>query len=369
LIRSFLKLSPVDPGINASSATTFRVSPPEAAYAGDEARIAFYDGLRERALAVPGVTAVATTLAVPPAGERLNLSFDIAGRPPHAPGTDPTLEVSVVDADYFGVMGIPVVRGRGFTADDRLSTPTTLVLTESAVRRYFPDEDPLGQHITLGWRRAGTRVGGEVVGVVRDVRSFGLDVAAPPQVYVSLSQVPISSVSVIARTGVDSSSVVPGLRAAVSAMDASMPLAEVATLEDHVRGSIAEQRLLMALLTAFAAVALVLAAVGIFGVLSYLVSQRTREIGLRMALGASRHSVIGLVLRRAVLLSGAGVAIGTVGALALSRTLQSLLFDLSATDPVTFVAVPACLMAVALFASWLPARRATGVDPLAALRD
>jgi predicted permease len=159
LIRSFVKLSHVDPGFNASSAITFRVSLPEAAYAGDEARIAFYDGLRERSLAVPGVTAVATTLAVPPAGERLNLSFDIAGRPPHAPGTDPTLEVSVVDADYFGVMGIPVVRGRGFTADDRLSTPTTLVLTESAVRRYFPDEDPLGQHITLGWRRAGTRVG------------------------------------------------------------------------------------------------------------------------------------------------------------------------------------------------------------------
>ena len=367
--RSFARLSHVDPGFDARSALTFQVSLPSARYPDDARRIAFYDALRERALAVPGVTAVTAVLAVPPAGQLVNLSFDVEGRPPDPSGTDPTLEVSIAGAGYFEVMGIPIVRGRAFDDTDRAGTPPVLVLTESAVRLHFPGEDPIGQRIQLGWRRDGGFVGGEVIGVAADVRSFALDEAPPAQVYVALAQAPIGGMTFVARTGVDPMSVLPAVRRVVRELDPELPLTRAGTLDAHVRDSIASERLLMGLLAAFAAVALSLAGIGVFGVLSYLVSQRAREIGVRMALGASPSSVVSLVVRRAVALSGLGAAIGLAGAALLSRTLETLLYDVRATDPATFVTVGVGLMGVAIAAAWLPARRAAQVDPLTALRS
>jgi predicted permease len=307
-------------------------------------------------------------LAVPPGSSNLNLTFTVSGRPPAPPGQEPTLEIRIADAEYFRVMGIPLRRGRTFEDADRAGDGVVL-LTESAVRRHFPDEDPLGRRIEIGWHRNGSPVGGTVVGVVSDVRSHGLDADPPPQVYVPLSQVPNGSMYFVMRTEADPASYAGAVRATVGELDPRLPVTRLQTLATHVRASIAEQRFYMLLLGLFAGVAVLLAAIGIFGVLSYLVAQRAREIGVRMALGARPGSVVAMVLRRAVVLVGVGVAIGLAGAIGLTRWLQALLFELDPMDPITLASSAAGLMFVALIAAWIPARRASSVDPVTVLRD
>ncbi len=368
LMRSFALLSRVDPGFVVGHAMTFGIALPETKYDTNAKRIAFYEDTAARLRAIPGVTNVGAVLVIPPTPPTMNFTFGVTGRPDPAPGDEPSLEVRVADAAYFRTMGIALTRGRMFADEDRATSTPVLLLTESAVRKYFPGEDPLGRHVKLGWRRKKGVVSGEVVGVVADVKSFGLDQSAPPQVYLPLSQVPIESMAFVVRTAGDETTVAGPMRAAVAAIDPNLPLNRVETLADHVRTSIATARFYMVLLGAFAAVALALAAVGIFGVLSYLVTQRTREIGIRVALGADRTAVVSLVVRQALTLAVAGIAIGITGAMGLSRVLQTMLFELSPTDPVTFVLVPAGLVAVAAIAAWWPARRAVAVDPLTALR-
>jgi putative ABC transport system permease protein len=370
LMRSFMKLQAVDPGFKPEHALTFELSLPDARYLQDAQRLAFYDDLMPRLRALPGVRSASAVLGLPLSGVDFVISFDIAGRPPVAPADRPAMQVRVAMADYFATVGIPLKRGRLFSDDDKPGTPPVVLITESAAKQYFPGEDPIGKTIALGWRRgAGKRqAGGEVIGIVGDVKDAGLNEAHPPQIFLPFRQWPVSFMTVVMKTSVPPLSLSDAARAQVSAVDPSLPVSNIATLDAVVAKSISQQRFYMLLLSIFAAVALVLAAIGIFGVLSYAVSQRTREIGIRMALGAREGSVIGLIVRQAMILVVGGIAAGTLAALFLSQTMTKMLFDVAPTDPTTFAAVAGVLLAVALFASYLPARRATRVDPVIALR-
>jgi putative ABC transport system permease protein len=278
--------------------------------------------------------------------------------------------VRVTSPDYFASLGIPLKRGRFFAETDSAAAPPVVLITESAARQFFPNEDPIGKVITLGWGRRGVtrRAGGQVVGIVGNVKDAGLDEPNPPQIYLPYRQWPVSAMTMILKTAVPPMSLADAVRHEVYAIDGNLPVSNVSTLDAVVAKSISQQRFYMLLLTLFAAVALVLAAVGIFGVLSYAVSQRTREIGIRMALGAHGRSVVSMVVRQAMVLVACGVGIGVALGLFLSQILAEMLFGVTPTDPATFAAVAAVLGAVALLASYVPARRASRVDPIVALR-
>jgi putative ABC transport system permease protein len=372
LLRSFMKLQAVDPGFRVEPALTFDLTLPDARYKEDERRIAFFDQLLPRLRALPGVRSASSVMGLPLSGLDFIISFEVKGRPPVSPALQPAMQVRVATPDYLDTIGIPLRRGRMFTSDDKAGTPRVVLITESAARQFFPNEDPIGKTITLGWRRGpGTPLaGGEVVGIVGDVKDAGLNEPnPPPQIYLPFRQWPVGSMTMIVRTAVPPMSLTDAVRAEVYAVDSSLPVSNVSTLDAIVAKSISQQRFYMLLLTIFAGVALVLAAVGIFGVLSYAVSQRTREIGIRMALGAQGGTVIRLIVRQAMLLVAAGVAVGLTLGLLLSQTMAKMLFAIKPTDPATYIAVSVTLAAVSLFASWLPARRATRVDPIVALRS
>jgi putative ABC transport system permease protein len=371
LMRSFIKLQAVDPGFKVDPALTFDLTLPDARYKEMEQQIAFYDQLLPRLRGLPGVQAASAVMGLPLAGLDFIISFEVAGRPPVPPAQQPSMQVRVATPEYFSTLGIPLKRGRMFTEDDRLQSPKVVLITEAAAKQYFPNEDPIGKTIKLGWGRGPgkPRAGGEVVGVVGDIKAEGLDEPNPPQIYMPLRQWPVSFMTVVLKTSVPPTSLTEAARAQVAAIDPNLPLSNIGTLDAIVAKSISQQRFYMTLLSVFAAVALVLAAIGIFGVLSYAVSQRTREIGIRMALGAQERTVIGLVVRQAMALVAAGVVAGTLLALYLSQTMTKMLFSVRPTDPATFVSVAAVLAGVALLASYLPARRATRVDPIVALRS
>ena len=371
LLRSFTQLRRVDPGFRSENVLTFRLSLPDSAYKDDAARLAFHDRLMTRLGALPGVRTAAGIMGVPLGGIRFNLSFEVKGHPPLPFAQQPSMEIRVVTPEYFRAMGIPVRRGRAFEARDGAGGPQVALISEAAARRHFPGEDPLGQFITLGWGRGEgkPKVGGEVVGIVGDVKDRGLAEEKPPEMYVPYAQVPTDTMDIVLRTHVAPRSLVPSVERVVRELDPELPVARVATLDEVVARSISEPRFYMVLLGAFAAMAVFLAALGIFGVLSYSVVQRSREIGIRVALGAHPRDVLRMVLGQAASLAVVGVLAGLAGALALSRAIGSLLFELSPTDPLTLGSMAVLLGSVALLASYLPARRATRVDPLIALRS
>ena len=370
LMRSFIKLQAVDPGFKPEQALTFELTLPDSRYLQDPQRLAFYDDLLPRLRALPGVRSASAVLGLPLSGVDFVISFDVMGRPPVPPADRPAMQVRVATHDYFGTLGIPLKRGRLFTENDKAGTPPVVLITESAARQYFPGEDPIGKSIALGWRRGAARrqAGGEVVGIVADTRDAGLNEPHPPQIYLPFHQWPVSFMTVVMKTSVPPLSLSDAARAQVAAVDPTLPVSNIGTLDAVVAKSISQQRFYMLLLAIFAAVALVLAAIGIFGVLSYAVSQRTREIGIRMALGAREGSVIRLIVMQAMILVVCGVTAGTVAALFLSETMTKMLFSVTPTDPATYASVAGLLVAVALLASYLPARRATRVDPVIALR-
>ena len=371
LMRSFVRLASVDPGFHAGQALTFELSLPDTRYQDESQQIAFFGQLLPRLRALPGVQSAAGVLSLPLTGSSIILSFEVEGRPKLPPSQQPAMQVRVATTDYFQTIGIPLRRGRLFSTDDRPGSPPVVLITESAARQYFPAEDPLGKTITLGWRRGPgkPRAGGIVVGIVGDVKDAGLDEADPPQIYLPFDQWPVQSMSVVMKTAVPAGTLGEAARRAVYSIDPNLPVANVRTLEQIVARSISQPRFYMTLLGAFAGVALALAAIGIFGVLSYAVAQRTREIGIRMALGAQQRAVLGLVVRQAMIFAAVGIGIGTVSALALSRSLvATLLFSTSPHDGATFAGVALLLAAVALASSYVPARRATRVDPIVALK-
>ncbi|HEX2189801.1 MAG TPA: ABC transporter permease [Longimicrobiaceae bacterium] len=367
LIRSFAVLQGVDPGFRTESALSFNVSLPQAAY-DEGARGAFYDGLLERLEGLPGVRSAAAVSDLPMGNSATFLTFEVEGREPPEPGREPASQILRATAGYFRTMEIPVVRGREFTADDRAGSPGVVVLNQAAAREFFPGEDPLGRRILLSLGPDTTAVPWEVVGVAGDVRQFGVDAEVQSAMYFPQAQAPVGGMGVVVRTTVPPASLAAAVRREVAAMDPNLPLNDLQPLERLAADSMSQPRFYMLLLSLFAGVALALAAIGIFGVISYGVAQRTREIGVRMALGAEPSSVLRIVVGGALGLAGIGVGVGVLGALAGTRLLSGLLFGVAATDPPTYVGVAVLLLAVAALASWLPARAAVRVDPMTALR-
>jgi putative ABC transport system permease protein len=368
LLGSFARMMQVDPGFQSHGVLAFPLSLPEARYPEDAQVRDLYGRFLDRLEIVPGVRSADAVYPGLGGGGSFSIAFTVDGREPLPPGESQSMQTRVATAGYFSTAGIPVRRGRAFTEWDRADAPGVVVLNEAAVRRYFPDEDPLGQRITLGWTRDGVQVGGEVVGIVGDVRHFGLTAEPVPELYLPHDQVPVSVMNLVLRTAGDPLAVVGPVRAALRELDPSLAAGTFVPLEDQLSRSVAQPRFYALLLGLFAAVALTLAAVGILGVMSYLVAQRTREIGIRMALGADARAVHRLVIGRGMLLTLAGLALGIPATFALTRVIESQLYGVEPGDPATLAAVVVLLTAVAFLSSYIPSRRATRIDPMMALR-
>jgi putative ABC transport system permease protein len=292
----------------------------------------------------------------------------VSGRPPLPPTQQPSSQIIVATSGYFTALGMSVVRGRAFTPDDREGAPHVLVVNREFAKRFFPNGDPIGEHVGLGWVVDSVRQGGQIVGIVADTKQTGLDQETPPLIYVPFAQSPVANLRWSVRTAVPPATVTAAVRAAVRATDRELPIFDVQTLDEYVSASVGPQRFYTLLISLFAGVALALAAVGLYGVIAYAVSQRTHELGVRVALGATGQSIARMVVGQGINMTVAGVVIGLTAAFAVTRVLSSLLFGVSAADPLTFGGVALLLVAVAAAASYLPARRAARVDPLVAMR-
>jgi putative ABC transport system permease protein len=368
LIRSFARLQEVDPGFQPARVTTFNLELPTSRYSDPKLRQATA-ALLERLRALPGVDSVgAAVYGMPFSGNVNVLDFTVVGRPPRPVGHDDSMRVGTASPDYFKTLGIRVVRGRAFSPRDRAGAPPVVVINETAVRQFFPGEEPLGRRIELGMKINGVAQGGEVVGVISDFKQDSLEEKIEPQLFVPYDQLPMESLGVVVRSTADPRTVASAVQGTVRALDPDLPVYDLQPMTERVAGATSQSRFYMLLLGGFAAVALLLAAVGIYGVTAYGVRQRTQEIGIRMALGASRDRVLRMVVGQGMALALAGAAAGLAGALLATRGLHSLLYEISASDPPTFVAVPAVLLAVAALASYLPARRAALTEPQLALK-
>jgi putative ABC transport system permease protein len=317
---------------------------------------------------IPGVDSAAVTFGLPLSGASFSLSFEVRGRPEPPPNAEPTAQVRIVSPAYFATVGIKLVRGRSFGATDGPGAPRVLMISEETARRFFAGEDPIGKWLDFPWKRDGERLSGEIIGVVRDVRQHGLSEDRSPHVYAAWDQWPLDEVTVVMRTVGDPAAPLRAVRSVVTSLDRDLPVYDAFTLGTLVDRTLGQPRFYVLLIGTFATLAVVLAVVGIYGVITYTVQQRTKEIGIRIALGATREQVVGMVVRRGLTLAGVGVALGSAGAYAVSRVLASLLFGVSARDPWIFAGVSVLLASVAVAASWLPARRAARVDPMAAMR-
>jgi putative ABC transport system permease protein len=364
LARSFMQLAHVDPGFTPENATVLRLSLPQKKYALPEQQTAFADALLERMKTLPGVQAAGLTHSMPLVSDYV-LGFNIEGRPAIAPSDLPSTNYYAVTPEYFRAMGIRLVRGRIFTARDDAKAPRVAIINETMARQHFPNEDPIGKRINITngpdtWR--------EIVGIVGDIKQYGVDKATSNQSYEPFAQVPFSSLNVVIRTSGPPAALLGAIRPTVYAVDKDQPIGAIRPLEEIMADSIARQRFAMTLLTVFSLVALVIAAVGIYGVMAYSVVQRTGEFGIRMALGAQQRDVLRLVLAQGGRLVGLGLIIGLAATLAASRAMGSMLFNTSAQDPLTLGTITLLLAAVALVACLLPASRATKVNPIEALR-
>jgi putative ABC transport system permease protein len=368
LIRSFSRLMNVDPGFSTAHSIHFALSLPDQKYPTQASQAAFVTALLERMKNLSGVQVAGASFGMPLTQFGFALTFDVAGRPPVKPADQPDAQIRMATPDYFRAMGISVVKGRNFTDADRMGAPKVLLITQAAAARFFPGEDPIGKHISFGMSDGDNHLEGDIVGIVKDVKQSSLAQAAEPQFWVAYAQFPMNSVNVVLHTTTDPSTVIGSASRAVHQLDAGLALAQVETLDQLVANAVAQPRFYMSLLAMFAALALVLCAIGIYGVIAYLVSQRAREIGIRIALGATSADVIALVMREGVAMVVAGLAIGLGGALALTRLMSALLFNTATSDPATYATVIATLGAVALAASCVPAVRAMRVDPALAMR-
>jgi putative ABC transport system permease protein len=366
MIRSFHAIQSVDPGFRPERIVTFDLSLPSAKYKEEAQVTNFVEQFAARVAALPGVERAALTDGLPLSGNGSVLGFVIEGRPDPPPEKVQDAETFVVTPGYFDVMGIGHVRGERLGEQHREGTPDVVVINETMARRYWPNEDPIGKRVNLGdpaktpWMT--------VIGIVKDTRNVGLETAPYPQMYGPAAQFPRRGMSFVARTSNDPASIVPALRRELAALDKDLPLYNVRTMEQVMSESVSRRRFQMVLIAAFAGVGLLLAAVGIYGVISYSVAQRTHEIGVRVALGARAADILRLVVGQGLGLALAGVGVGLAGSYALTRLLASLLYGVSATDPLTFACVALALLGVALLACLVPARRATRVDPMVALR-
>lgn len=362
LLRSFANLTSVDPGFRPEQVLTFSVNLPMVTYRGDQPRLAFFDRLHERLRAMPGVRAVGMVQTIPIRSDYL-LSFSIKGRPSE-PGNDPSANYRAVSPGYFEALTIPLLRGRLFTDQDVPPRMVT-VIDESFAKQHFPGEDPIGRGVRMG---NGVDEFYEIIGVVGSVKYEGLHTSPRPTMYAPFSTDLFGSMWMTVKTAGDPRDFAPAVRQVMRELDPTIPAAAFERLDAVIAESVAPRRFSMLLLAAFALVALFLAAVGLYGVVAYAVSQRTQEIGLRMAIGAQRSDVLHMVLGGGMKLATTGIILGLVAALSLARYVATMLFGVTPFDPVSYSATAAVLLAVCALACYVPARRATTVDPLAALR-
>jgi putative ABC transport system permease protein len=367
LIRSFAALLAVNPGFETRNILKAEVSLPRFQYSTPQQWVTFSNEALARIQAQPDLQDTAIALPLPLADQSCNLSFSIVNGPPRPPGTNHTADYVAVSPNYFHVIGIPLLRGRTFTPQDVMSTPRVAMISEELARTYFPHRDPVGQQLIFGFP-PDSNVNREIVGVVGDVRDAALNKRPGPMMYVPFNQAPLWGVGLVIKTSSSASAAANEIRAKVHEVDRDLPVTDVGWMFEAVDVSLGQAHLRTWLLGLFGGVALALAAAGIFGVISYSVSRRTREFGLRMALGASEQEVLRLVLKEALRLAIAGVAAGLVLAVGLARLISSLLYGVRPADPATLIVSPLLLTGAALLAAYLPARRATRVDPIAALR-
>jgi len=365
MAKSFWALVHVAPGFRADGVLTARLSLPEARYPDNRTIAAFEQQLLERLRARPGVQSVGFATYLPMGGLDNGWSFLIEGRPPLPVGTYNMAQYRPVSPGYFETIGIPLLRGRWFTQSDTAQSPWAVVINDSLAREYWGATNPIGQRLQFGpstWRT--------VIGVAGDVLHERLDGETRPEMYVPVQQAPNieNDPTIVVRTALDAGAAAADLREAVSGIDRTVPVDRIETLTQLVSGSVAQPRFRTVIMAAFSLLALVMASIGIYGVMNYLVIQRTREFGIRLSVGATQIDVLRLVLGRAVGLIGAGTCVGLLGSVMLVHVIAKLLFGTAPLDPLTFVVVPLALAAVALLASYLPARRATRVDPMVALR-
>jgi len=368
LINSFMRLRNLDPGFRTDHLLTMSIVLPESKYPKRSARAAFYNAVLRRVEALPGVTSAGVTNWIPLVFQGDNVPISIEGRPNPVVSERPNAATRIINPHYFSALGIRLLKGRNFDDRDTVTSIPVSVISEEMARRFWPAEDPIGKRFTPGDpTRPDQWI--QVIGVVNDIRQVELTAQPPPQMYLTYEQVGFFPPRyLVVNTDVEPESLVASVRQAVWEVDKDQPVSSIATMEEVLSVSIARQRFSMLLLAIFAAVALALAAVGIYGVMSYSVTQRTHEIGIRMALGAQTGAVLKLAVGYALKLVLAGVVIGLVVAFALTRIMSSLLFGVTPTDPTTFGLISLILLVVALVASYIPARRATKVDPVIALR-
>jgi len=367
LIRSFARLSAVSPGFATAQVTRAMVSLPQFRYARPQQWAAFARELMQRLQAQPGMGDAAIAAPLPILDLPIPLRFDIVGAPPAPAGEAITADYETASPHYFRVMGIPLLQGRLFGEDDTASTPRVAVISEAFARRYFSGRNPLGQHIVFGFPPDG-RAAREIVGVVGDIRDESLAKKPGPMMYVPFAQAPLWGGEVVVRSRFSAAAAAAAIERTTHSIDKDLPVTDIVSLPAGVDASVAQPRFRTALVGIFGAMALLLGAVGIFGVVSWSVSRRTREIGIRMALGAQRRNVTELMLSSASAPALAGIAAGALAAALLTRLMASLLYGVSAADPLTYAGSAALLLLVALVASYLPARRAASVDPVQALR-
>jgi putative ABC transport system permease protein len=366
LIRSFVRLSSVDPGFNPRNLVMARIDLPSAKYPKNAQYVDFFQRLLEQVRVIPGVRAATTNNSFPLTGMTPGTSFNIIGKPTPPAGQDRVTEVQIVGSDYFHTMGIPVRRGRTFTDREETLMSHVVMISEQLARQFFPDEDPLGQKVIIDMKDKNEPC--EIVGIVADVKRAGLDTVPVAMSYWPHAELPFSSLMLAVRTDGDPLAKVGAIRDIVHRMDPDLPLSGVLTMDQSLSESVARQRFGAVLVGILAGIALFLAAIGIYGVVAHAMSLRTREFGIRMAMGAEAGDVGWLVFRHGMTLAGVGVAVGVAAALGLTQLIRGLLFGVSAHDPETMAEVIAFLVAVTLAACWIPARRATHTDPLVALR-
>jgi len=372
LIKSFVRILDTDPGFKPQNLLTMQLSLNAKKDEGGKV-LNFFNDLNGRIAGLPGVESAAFSNGIP-LGQTADTSFAIVGRPKPEPGKQPQTMLYITSPDYLQAMGIRLVKGRFFTAQDTQRSPRVAVIDEAFARQQFPNQEALGQHLAGDGK---DNPDAEIVGVVAHVKHFGLDAVerVQPQLYLPFNQAPDSMLpslaprmNLIIRTTADPLNLTAAVRRQVQALDPNQPVFNVSTMERTLDQSLVTQRLSMTLLAFLAALALILAAVGIYGVMSYAVTQRSHEIGIRMAIGAQPRDVFRMVIGRGMMLALIGVAFGVVGAFGLTRLMATMLYGVEPTDPATFVSIGILLTLVALVACYVPGRRATKVDPLVALR-
>ena len=363
LLRSFVRLLNVDPGFDATNVLTMNVSLPTVKYAKPEQQIAFFDEVLRRVSAVPGVRSVATSAALPLSFIRVTPVLP-QGEPEVPLAQRPFVDIEAISPLWFQTMRVPLRTGREFTAGDNAQSPKVVIVNESFARQFWPNENPIGKRIVVGRGPAAS----EVVGESADIKNKGLEQDTQPQLYLPFPQLPWGDMNLLVRTAIEPHSVASAVRAQIAAVDADQPIMNIQTADDLMDASRSQPRFTMLLLAVFSATALLLAVVGIYGVLAYSVAQRRQEFGIRLALGAERADILRLVLRQGLILAIVGIVTGLVASLFLTGLMSSLLYKTGARDLMTFLVTPFLFLAIALLASYLPARHATKVNPIEALR-